>query len=253
MSLRWGRVQSLKPLFNGNWDGEFFLAKIAPTGTALWAKQSNTRYWSEHTALAHHQGRLFALGSFDQGPFQYGSLVLEGRSTRNLLLLQLDAATGKVTHYKLLDEPDDTLTTLESYVATGRSIAADPEGNLVLLGTNGYRVAIADTILTNRYWLFWSRFALSDLVVPTVMPPIAPITFGPRLSPNPCHDQLVLEWPEPPPLGARLQVFNAQGQSVGAWPITQTSLPTQNLPPGIYTLCVWTAEGYRWHGYFVRI
>lgn len=142
-------------------DYDLFVLKVNPDGNPVWLKAGVTTDWSENTAIQYRNGSVFVYGSFGQGSFQWDGFTCQGRSWRNVILLQLDAWQGDYEANLLIDEPnpDDSSPVANWYACYGRSMQVDAAGRIHLLGRTGYSASFGNTDLSAPGWLYLAKMA----------------------------------------------------------------------------------------------
>lgn len=241
------------PVINVGWpvhpsDYDLFVLKVGPGGTPLWLKAGKTGDWSENTAVQYRNGSLFIYGSFGKGPFEWDNFACEGRSWRNVILMQLDAQQGNYQASLLLDEPnpDDASPTANWYSCYGRSMQVDVAGRIHLAGRTGYRASLGDTDLETPGWLYLAKIA-ALLTVGTHE--AAPDSVAVAVFPNPSAGAASLFIGSDRETGCSVRLTDAGGRQVAA-PVhielqsgeNAYELPAQ-LPVGTYLIEVITDEG----------
>ena len=152
------------PVINVGWpvhpsDYDLFVLKVDPGGTPVWLKAGITGDWTENTSVQYNNGFVFVYGSFGKGPFQWDNFACEGRSWRNVILMQLDAQQGNYQASMLLDEPnpDDSSPSANWYACYGRSLQVDAAGSIHIVGRTGHRASFGDTDLETPGWLYLAK------------------------------------------------------------------------------------------------
>jgi hypothetical protein len=224
--------------------------KVNPDGNPVWLKAGVTTDWSENTAIQYRNGSVFVYGSFGQGPFQWDSFSCQGRSWRNVILLQLDAWQGEYEANLLLDEPnpDDTSPAANWYACYGRSMQVDAAGRIHLLGRTGYSASFGDTDLNTPGWLYLAKMA--PMFVAGAAEQQSRQMAG-RIFPNPSALGGFMQIEAEEAIRGVFTLSDVTGRIVvQTLTVTLQSGPNRlklpdNLPPGVYQAEFQSEEGYR--------
>ena len=243
------------PVINVGWpvhpsDYDLFVLKVDPGGTPVWLKAGRTGDWTENTAVQYRNGSLFVYGSFGKGPFEWDNFACEGRSWRNVILMQLDAQQGNYQASMLLDEPDpdDASPAANWYTCYGRSMQVDDEGRIHIAGRTGYRASFGDADLETPGWLYLAKIARLFTVSTHVA---ASDSVAVAVLPNPAAGEGTLRIHAERKTGCTVRLTDTAGRQAAA-PVyidLQPGVNTHELPvrlvPGTYLIEVTTDDGHR--------
>jgi hypothetical protein len=229
--------------------GSQFITKIDPYGQPLWLKSSTGTGACYPSSIALKDDNLYVGLSFTK-QFSYNGVTLQMSNdlagNSGLAWLNLATQSGLPKNYLAFTEKFPSFTTPTVYRNYGHSLETDEEGNLHVLGSNGYQVTLADTLLESRTYLFLAKIdGFPNIVGTTDLAPGQ--SFQAAIWPNPSAGSASLRIQAIE--GSRLlcRLTDAQGRTTTVFheyiPEGQTEVFLAPPPAGMYFLNIQDETG----------